>query len=63
EGYPTIYLYTKTNKQEPIKYVGERTLQNIVTWLRDQTNANIDIEKFLSLSLDDEQIFENYEEL
>ncbi|VWU48209.1 protein disulfide-isomerase [Hepatocystis sp. ex Piliocolobus tephrosceles] len=63
DGFPTIYLFTKINKKEPIKYVGERTLQNIVTWLRDQTHTNIDIEEFLNLSLDDEQIFENYEEL
>ncbi|SBS86250.1 protein disulfide-isomerase, putative [Plasmodium ovale curtisi] len=56
EGYPTIYLYTKANKEAPIKYVGPRTVQSV-------TSTNIDMEQFLNLNLDDEQLFENYEEL
>ncbi|CRH01197.1 protein disulfide-isomerase, putative [Plasmodium relictum] len=63
EAYPTIYLYTKSNKKEPIKYLGVRTVQSIVTWIYENTNTNLDISKLLSLNLDEEQLFENYEEL
>ncbi|SBT78218.1 protein disulfide-isomerase, putative [Plasmodium ovale] len=63
EGYPTIYLYTKANKEAPIKYVGPRTVQSVVSWICKYTSTNIDMEQFLNLNLDDEQLFENYEEL
>ncbi|CRG94924.1 protein disulfide isomerase, putative [Plasmodium gallinaceum] len=63
DAYPTIYLYVKSNKNKPIKYLGARSVQSIVTWICEITNTNLDIQKLLSLNLDEEQLFENYEEL
>ncbi|SCM10382.1 protein disulfide-isomerase, putative [Plasmodium chabaudi adami] len=63
EGYPTIYLYEKSDKNNPIMYNGEKTEEKLISWICRMTNTNIDIEKFLSINLDDEKLFENYEEL
>ncbi|CDU20025.1 protein disulfide-isomerase, putative [Plasmodium yoelii] len=63
EGYPTIYLYEKSNKRIPIMYTEEKTEENLISWICRMTNTNINIEKFLSINLDDEKLFENYEEL
>ncbi|CAA9989410.1 protein disulfide-isomerase, putative [Plasmodium knowlesi strain H] len=63
EGYPTIYLYTKENKKAPIQYNGPRTVESIISWICEKTNANIDIQEFRNINLDDEQLFETYEEL
>ncbi|SBT80217.1 Thioredoxin, putative, partial [Plasmodium malariae] len=43
--------------------IGPRTVERIITWICEKTNTNIDILEFLNLNLDDEQLFENYEEL
>ncbi|GAW82359.1 protein disulfide isomerase [Plasmodium gonderi] len=63
EGYPTILLYTKTNKKEPIKYSGPRTVEHIIFWICEKTNTDINIQELLTIDLDDEQLFEKYEEL
>ncbi|CAI7722154.1 protein disulfide-isomerase, putative [Plasmodium vivax] len=63
EGYPTIYLYTKENKKAPIRYRGPRTVESIISWICEKTNTDIDIQKFRNINLDDEQLFETYEEL
>lgn len=62
-GYPSLYLYEKSNKKEPIQYTGMRTVQDIISWVTEKTSSNLDVAKLLSLSLDEEQLFENYEEL
>ncbi|ANQ10174.1 Protein disulfide isomerase [Plasmodium coatneyi] len=63
EGYPTIYLYPKENKKAPIKYNGPRTVESIISWICEKTNTDIDIQQFVNINLDDEQLFESYEEL
>lgn len=61
--YPTLYLYVKSRKDKPIKYNKARNIREIMTWVKEQTNVNIDVNEFISLKLEDEQLFENYEEL
>lgn len=61
--YPTLYLYVKSKKDKPIKYNKARNILSIMTWVKEQTNINIDINEFITLRLEDEQLFENYEEL
>lgn len=61
--YPSLYLYEKSNKREPIKYTGARNVQNIISWITEKTKINLDVTQLLSLSLDEEQLFEKYEEL
>lgn len=61
--YPTLYLYVKSKKDKPIKYNKARNILSIMTWVKEQTNINIDVNEFISLRLEDEQLFENYEEL
>ncbi|SOS81550.1 protein disulfide-isomerase [Plasmodium sp. gorilla clade G1] len=63
EGYPTIYLYKKGDKLNPVRYMEGRTVKNIITWICKETQSNIDISEFLNIDLDNEQLFENYEEL
>ncbi|SOV19855.1 protein disulfide-isomerase [Plasmodium gaboni] len=63
EGYPTIYLYKKGDKLNPVRYMDGRTVKNIITWICEETQSNIDISEFLNIDLDNEQLFENYEEL
>ncbi|EUD69193.1 protein disulfide-isomerase [Plasmodium inui San Antonio 1] len=63
EGYPSIYLYTKENKKAPIRYRGPRTVESIISWICEKTNTDIDIQQFRDIDLDDEQLFETYEEL
>ncbi|ETW46333.1 hypothetical protein PFUGPA_04266 [Plasmodium falciparum Palo Alto/Uganda] len=63
KGYPTIYLYKKGDKLNPVRYMEGRTVKNIITWICKETQSNIDISEFLNIDLDNEQLFENYEEL
>ncbi|KEG04793.1 protein disulfide-isomerase [Plasmodium vinckei vinckei] len=33
EGYPTIYLYEKSNKNNPIMYTEEKTEEKLISWI------------------------------
>jgi len=38
-GYPTVLLYRKENKDEPIVYKGERKVEDLINFLEKHTNA------------------------
>lgn len=45
KGFPTLLFYKKGDKSNPVTYEGERTLEAMLTYLREQTGLSLGGEK------------------